>query len=75
MDYFILTARHKVTGPDKQEYNTLVYYCAQNITRNVYAATGSDKTTFLCSNMLTVIDTKDVVCITPSTPCGTIEVK
>lgn len=67
MDYLILTARN--------EFGSLTYYCAQNITRNVYPATNSDKTCFLCSGILTVLNTKDVVCITPSTPCGTIEVK
>jgi hypothetical protein len=67
MDYFILTARNQFGG--------LSYYCAQNITRNLYAATNSDKTAFLCSGQLTVLDTKDVLCITASTPCGTIEVK
>lgn len=67
MDYFILTARNSHGG--------LTYFCAQNITRNVYAATNTDKTAFLCSGQLTAIDTKDVVCITPSTPCGTLEIK
>jgi hypothetical protein len=67
VNYFILTARAPHGG--------LTYYCAQNITRNVYPATASDKTVFLCSGQLTVLDTKDVVCITSSIPCSTIEVK
>ena len=67
MDYFILTARNLCGG--------LTYFCAQNITRNVYPATNSDKTVFLCSNQLTVLDTKDVVCITAPTPGAAIEVK
>lgn len=67
MNYFILTARNKNGG--------LSYFCAQNITRNVYETPKYDKTTFLCSGHLTAIDTADVVCITASTPSGTIEVK
>lgn len=67
MDYFILTARNSTGG--------LTYFCAQNITRNVYPATNSDKTSFLCSGQLTILDTKDVLCVTPSIPCGTIEIK
>ncbi len=65
MNYFILTARNN--------FGSLTYYCAQHITRD--QATDTDKTAFFCSGQLTMLDTKDVICITPSIPCRTIEVK
>lgn len=68
MDYFILKVRYKVNGTDGKEYESFNYFCAQNITRNVYPATASDKTTFLCSGQLSVVDTKDVVGAFPQTP-------
>ena len=68
MDYFILKVRYIVKGDEGKEYENYTYYCAQNITRNVYAATSSDKTAFLCSGVLTVVDTKDVVGAFPQTP-------